>query len=587
MMAPSEHPSLKILWPLSWLIILALGAAAWVFRDNRIYGDAALYLFEMVQREGFFIIHGRPSSVFIEWLPVLCIQQGASMSMLIQSLSLAEWIWTSSCFLLLAYGFRSKPHAIALTLIYAFGIRWNYFNPVSELLLAFPLFLMADLLWDGSVWKRSLALILAAFLLQSHVLYAFPLLLLAIWKGWHSEHRRAYLIMGLILVGLIVLRFVLLKGYDKTSAQTEQFGLKPGEILPKFAYLPYLIDLAKSFAGLGFLIVGLAVHLLRRKQWVALALILGFAFAYKVLVLLKFGKFYPDTFEPFERYLLPLSIGMVSLSLPWWSKASRRTSWVIGLLAIWHVFYLFHYGLSVVRPRYAVLQNMQVNATQFEANSVYFRKENVFVRYIGPREQGHDWTMGLESLLRSAEQTGAPTQQVFIKEMFPASYYTNLSATDYLYDNTGWRKPIDRLNRSYFHTRPLPWREAQSDSLQDPANLPLDRMRIQTTLPGHLKKGKEYQFPLSIDNFSSVPLFAGMGKERRGLTYRLYREGSTQPIDGVFLSPFMADVYRHVEQSFMIKTPDEPGNYRLEFCYRNENRQVFAAFPGTWKIEVE
>ena len=120
-----------------------------VFANERIYGDSADYLFKIIHHGDFFIAHNRPASVFVEWLPLLMVKLKLPLSYILYGFSIAEFAYFFIWYIIFSRVLKAPPYAIGIVLAYTFGLRWNYFNPVSELILAFPfaIFLVTCPVW--------------------------------------------------------------------------------------------------------------------------------------------------------------------------------------------------------------------------------------------------------------------------------------------------------------------------------------------------------------------------------------------------------------------------------------------------------
>ncbi|UPT65231.1 MAG: hypothetical protein M0D57_11705 [Sphingobacteriales bacterium JAD_PAG50586_3] len=115
-----------------------------VFVNERIYGDSAGYMFQVINFETFNIVHNRPSSVFVEWLPLLLVKLHAPLQVVLYGFSIGEFAWFLIWYLLFSRVLKAPMYGVGVVLAYVFGLRWNYFNPVSELITAFPfVFLLA------------------------------------------------------------------------------------------------------------------------------------------------------------------------------------------------------------------------------------------------------------------------------------------------------------------------------------------------------------------------------------------------------------------------------------------------------------
>src|SRR5262245_25714017 len=123
-----------------YFCLLALLFFAVYFNVERLYGDSAFYLFRIINDKKFIIEHNRPIAVIIEIFPYVLSRLFASMGSIILSFSLNEWLYFAASFAVIAFILKKPTTAFAMLYTYIVGSRWNYFNPVSELILSTPLY---------------------------------------------------------------------------------------------------------------------------------------------------------------------------------------------------------------------------------------------------------------------------------------------------------------------------------------------------------------------------------------------------------------------------------------------------------------
>jgi hypothetical protein len=578
---------------ISTLVMVLLGISAYVLAPFRLYGDSADYLVRMIQYDSFFIAHERPASIFIEWLPMLLIWMSIPMKMVILSLSMAEWLWFFACFMAFRFFFKSNIHAIALVLIYLFGIRWNYFNPVSELILAFPIFLLLQLILSkAESYSNTRLLILAsfivAFLVFSHPLYAAAIGFLLVWKWIESGYDRKIIWLSLSFAVIVAIRYFTLDSYDKNPLNklVEEVSLQ--ETIDKFTFLPHVKDLLKSYFGLILsLLIGIWI-LAKRKQYLLIALLLAFVFGYVALVIQKFGFLYPETYEPFERYLFILPLVVLTVLIPQLKQLNGMQIAILRLCLIVHFITLVNYSFEV-QERYSIFNNAISNSYQFDECKVAYRKENYHLEFVSNRDNGHDWIQTSESLLLSSMRGRDSTKQVFIKEILPDDFYTNAGLDQFLIYPTGWTISSDTINDYYFNLPHSKWKIANTDSVQE---FTLEEMKkvLFTTDDlsfGSYAKGTKVQIQIRLENKLGRPIFSGVRNGKSGISYKWYNPKTGAFLGGLFTSQLMADFYTTLNQKMMVVMPDEKGEYVLVPGWLSNKTRQFSPFTGNTRIHVE
>ena len=207
-----------------FLLPLLLGSLIWIFfsiwfRLDRIYGDAAAYLFDILTKYQFIIVHNRPSSVIIEWLPVILAKMHQPIDYIVIGMSIGE-AFMIAVFVSVAYFFL-KDIKLALTILLTLfiGDRYNYFNPVSELYLAMPVFflIVGAIVKYGTNRKSIFLLIpLIIFAIFSHTLYnfIFPSTFILLFLVEKINRKELLLWLGIIST-VIVAQFLSLDSYDQ------------------------------------------------------------------------------------------------------------------------------------------------------------------------------------------------------------------------------------------------------------------------------------------------------------------------------------------------------------------------------------
>ncbi|UPT65230.1 MAG: hypothetical protein M0D57_11700 [Sphingobacteriales bacterium JAD_PAG50586_3] len=252
------------------------------------------------------------------------------------------------------------------------------------------------------------------FVLLSHPLY---LLLVPTLFGYfyiNNLKQRRFILLGVGLLVLVLVNYQLLTGYNRMSMEVAQYQLKPVEIVKRFFSIRSIIDLVKAYAGIIVLLGVLVYNLFKNKKFLNLYIVAGFVIGYFSLVAYKYGTHYPDTFEPFERYLFIAPLFICVLAVPYLLQTGKKLQYGVLVLVLWHLFYSGKYGMHV-KHRYDVLDDAMANAKQFKAGKVYYRAENYYSIINSPRERGHDWIMAMETLLLSSLNEPENTKQVFIK----------------------------------------------------------------------------------------------------------------------------------------------------------------------------
>lgn len=542
-----------LLW-LGMAILAVLGVFAVVFARERLYGDSAIYLFWLSQTENFQILHLRPSSYFTQWLPLLGMKAGAEMNTVIVLHSLSEWLLVSLSFLLIAVRLRQVRLGLAMLLALLIGSRWNYFNPVSELLTGLPFFFLmfALLLQDKkSAWSYVWCFLLLVFTLFNHMLFSLMVPLFAAWLWLINRLENRLFWTGLAVIMVVAIgHFLVMDSYDIGSIKADE-GIADGmERVRRFGFANFLKHELK-FKWAAFFMSALVLWaLLKQKFRLAALLFLGAATGLTLLVIYKYGGYFPETYEPFERYLFPVSVfAAFAFMMIRPLQNLRIETAFLTLVAVFQLAALYRYG-SFVTKRFDFLDYALVYAQENEKPKLAFRAENYYTDPLG-----HNWTMMNESVLLTSGKFDKQTSQVFIYEYFQPGEVDNLPEDELLWaPYAGWTIKIDDLNPRYFKMKKGMLQMANTDSIQRfRGESWFENLTLEIGNPTTQKPGKMTTMPITILNSNTQPLTSGMRKERiviftGWMDKTGYRQLHTE-------TAIIADVHKRLKQPVKVQIP--------------------------------
>lgn len=571
-----------------YFVMPVLLAYSIIFSHQRLYGDASAYLFTIIQNRAFNIVHYRPASVFIEWLPLIFIKLQAPLHYVIYAFSLAEWLYMLAWFVIFSRVLKAPAYAIAVMLAYLFGLRWNYFNPVSELILAFPWAFLQAWYWQRPVTSKTqwylVSAAIALFLMASHPLYVFVIPVIYVFIHHRQLTQKHILIFGVGFLIVGALSYLRLNGYEKymVADGTQQFNI--GHAFSHLFSLATLVYLLKAYAGIILFEVFFLRYLYKNGQKREFYLLGGFILLYFFYIWLKHDYQFPHTYEPIERYWFLIPIIVAALAAPYINRFSKTQQIVLLVAVVWHVVHLGIYGFFV-KERYRVFDMAIENSRQFTENKILYWAENYYYK---PLEySGHDWTMSFESLLLTAESGAQQTRQVFIKDILPDSFYYNLKNEEFLLSYLPILAPVGELNPNYFRLPPSDWRIANTDSLQTGLDTIVPKIKAHFSISKSLAADKEYAIDITLENPTSTTLFSGKQKYPKGITCVWVDTSIKAEYSNTYITPLMCDLKTRVKQKLLIKTPKEPGTYELVILYSAENPKQVLPFSSIEKHIID
>jgi|GEM_PF-1730570 len=551
--------------PLLWLglaILAVLAVFAVLFARERLYGDSAIYLFWMTQTEDFQILHLRPSSYFTQWLPLLAMKSGATMQTVIQLHSFSEWLLMAGTFILIAVRLKQVRLGIAMLMAILIGSRWNYFNPVSELLTGLPFFfLMFALLLSErkTLITYILCSLLLVFTIFNHMLFSLMVPLFGAWLWLVGRVSARIFWIGLVITivaGLV--HYLVMDSYDQGSIKADE-GIREGfDRIRKFGFAAFLKNELK-FKWVG-LVMSAAVlwALWKQKRILAAVLFGGSTIGLTLLVIFKYGGYFPETYEPFERYLFPVSaFAAFAFMMTRPVQKPGRELFFLAFAALFQLVVLHRYGAFVTK-RFDFLDHALDYTIERGVPKLAFRAENYYTDPLG-----HNWTMLNESVLMTSAKYNKQTAQVFVYEYFQPGEVDQLPEDELLWaPYAGWTLKIDELNPNYFNMQKGPLLIANTDSIQRFRGPQwFDKIQIEAGRAESTRPGAKTRLPLTIINGNAEPLTSGMRKERIVLyTAWIDEKGNSQLHTETTM---IADVHTRLTQPVKMQVP--PANHQWTF----------------------
>ncbi len=557
---------------------------------NRLYGDVAYYLNEMINTKSFFIAHTRPGAVLIEWLPLLMIKLNQRLDLVVWSMSLAELVYLA---IMVAVFFRlNRPnYAFFMLLSYLIGIRWNFFNPVSELILAAPLVFFLPIIWEYIVSSRkpwiwyAVLFLLSLFLIFSHPLLSIVVLLQLAFVFVENVKDSKWYISFSIVVCIMALRWLMLDQYEKAPLK----GLGESDtfesMLSRFINLSAIYDLVKAYGGTMIILIIALVFGQFKKKSLQPFLLISFCAGWALLVVYKFSYLYPQTFEPFERYLFIVPLGICLIASQINIALNKRVITCFALVVAFHTFTLDQYA-KFVEFRYGFLDVALDNIKDWPEKKVYFRKENYFPSVAEPRIYGHDWILGNESLVRSSMNGPLSTRQIFIKEVLDSLHLARLLPVDYLYTYQ-YGANVNTLNTDYFRLPADSWSCANTDgSQQQLSMIGKDRVTARFLTPTSEFGKNKSTVDIEILNRSGVVFHSGHKQEKLFIISEWTDKLEKKILSLEAWTPMIMDLRSTLRQKIIIKQPLSKGTFKVRIALLRERDRFYLPISNFETIEI-
>lgn len=559
---------------LFWSIAAAYLPLAIYFCHERLYGDAAPYLLRLINFKAFYLEHYRPSILPLQAFVLVGVYAGLSLKHLILLFSVGEWCYFLINGIMLKQLFKSYNVPLLMYLLLLFAVNYNYFNLVSELILALPCYFYI-IYFTIKEHKKSIDIFittaLVLFLIFSHPLYFFILSLTFVlfWVQKATSNRLFLYQTGIVLVTLGI-KYLFSDSYERNPFAEEQARENGLVKLFKYDYLYYFKHFFNYYLGLLILCITVLIQSVKKFKatgWV----FIGFFVAYLLLLTYKYGFLVGKNNEPVERYMFPLFIVGILGIMTQSKYIYKKFIWITPLLAMFHFYQLIARG-NAVAIRNSRVRMAISNLNQFDSNFGIYNLKN-----INPMDNESYWIVTIESLLFSAEKNKNDIKQIVIRETTDSAYLKSLEQSAIIYYPFGpWMLGYADLNKNYLMPK-----ENKNYTLANTTinidSLPHDffnKIAVTARSEQLQLKNKIIQIPISIQNKNAEKLCSYDTYKSNPvlLSYHWHKAGKMVTWDGL-RTPLLTDVKTKTTQLIAIKTPSVSGCYELEIDMLIENKK--------------
>jgi hypothetical protein len=261
-----------------WLI---LAVVAGYFYQTRLYTDAAYYVFQCINKNGFHVELNRHVLALSQVFPVLALKLQLSLKAILIWASVGHVLFHYTIFCLITYALKQPKLAAAVILNQLIGLSSGYFTPQFELYYSVSLLLLLYAYLQqprNTVMYYVVLVVIGLLALLGHPLTNLLLLFMLVFDAWqHRTQKWNYyvLLMGL-MVATSIFKSYTATAYEIGKSQAFMDTLKHASYDKN--YLNQLhVFLHVYYADLLLLLLACVGLLLYRKQFLpAVFLFLGF-----------------------------------------------------------------------------------------------------------------------------------------------------------------------------------------------------------------------------------------------------------------------------------------------------------------------
>ncbi len=430
------------------------------YRERVYYTDTAFYLFNIVQKESFFVAHERYIAVFFEILPVLFVKLHFPLKWIAMSFSLNVGLFYVGFFFLFKKVIRSESAIWGLIFLLTLPVSDTFYFLAAEVIVGLSYVILFGVLVEKYIETDARKYLVISVLLTVFSIWIHPIIPLCIFgtivfciidKGFPIK-------WGLILPTFMAIFVILLrqKGfigdwYDVQSAETLSFFLqklqKEGWIYTEM--IPFFLEnyLWKSL----FFVWEIAVfaYLFRAKKYLMLSYWLGITLFFLFLAYLRNTD--QVNYAYAEAYLLLVAFwAMLILGKAQTHYFAEKKVAYLGI-----IFIIVSLGRIITNSLYAEkvekldILFAKVRKGEMGSKLIVSNKNDFFP----PPLQGMDWALPYESLLQSSA-SGSPISVVLIDSN--TSLSDSLFTQNDLFQGAIWLKPIPQSKLNAFYFRKLP-----------------------------------------------------------------------------------------------------------------------------------
>ncbi len=200
------------------LFFLVLFVFSILFYKERHAFDAAHYLFEIINRKGFYIAHGRLIGFVSQVLPLIGIYAGASLKSLMLLYSCGDVCYYYLLFLVAVYVVRSRTAAVSVLLLVCLAVKFSFYCPVTELLQGLVLLpFLYEALMQMKRFNYNLIPLLLLLIIFSHpllfILAGFVIIWFVIQQNEIFFSKQHLFLISTFLI-ITAAKFLVLDKYD-------------------------------------------------------------------------------------------------------------------------------------------------------------------------------------------------------------------------------------------------------------------------------------------------------------------------------------------------------------------------------------
>lgn len=541
-----------------------------VFARERLFSDSAGYLFQIMNNESFAVMHKRFVSVFAQILPVIFTKLSLHPKVVFYSFFFNDWLYFFICSLILLLIQKNKTAFGLLWITLTVSLTWSFYSPVSELIQGFPLLLIIVINLSKGLHKFYQYLInyfLIVIVLYSHPIYNMfvPLCVATLYLSKNRYPNKQEIILFSLVLITIIVRYIGFDTYENSPLENINPGAGKGALynLTKFRFGTFLSYTIFKYTGALILVLLTVLFTFTHKR--IFLTFTTFLILWLYIVIIKFGLIFPESPEPFERFIFPiLMFSCIILSVLIDIRISSLAFILLAIGVIFQVARRIEFG-TILMQRYTMVQWIIESASQQPYQKFYLNSNNLNPFLMS------GWILTNETPILCAIND-KPIIQLATTGDIPENKIKELSDDQYFFF-PWWVKNYSTINSRYFKMSKTPF--VNLNSYGEQSQLPDSLFRVNISFFTNkytLKAGKEAYIPVTIYNNNKQPIASGLGNDQIFISYHYIDSKGNFVWDGL-RTPLLTDIKSSLTQYVKIKAPDVKGDCVFEFDIMFEGKK--------------
>lgn len=207
---------------LFWMLYSFL--CIYFYLERSTYADSGYYIFTIIQQKTFCLQHGRYGAILIQWLPVLAVNAGCSLKIVLIAFSICPVIFYFILFHTIRKVSTEKWVGYIFLLSITATIHHSFFNLNSEMVHGSALLIVLAAVLQSkkitNLQKIIYALVITITLIFLHIfLIAIALLIIAI-SFLHKPSKELVIIISVALLLFLAKKLIITDGYEANALQS-------------------------------------------------------------------------------------------------------------------------------------------------------------------------------------------------------------------------------------------------------------------------------------------------------------------------------------------------------------------------------